>query len=985
MRPQRIELYGFTAFRELQTVELEDFHLFVITGPTGAGKTSLLDAMIFALYGRVPRAGSHSVRELVTHGMAEARVLLEFSLDGQRYRISRRLPRNGSQSATLERQEGEQWRPEVEGGGVTAVNTHVVGLLKLPYDAFTKAVVLPQGEFHRFLKGEPAERRRILTDLLGLKHYLAMGQRARARADELKTRIASTEEILEQQFGDVSEDAVTALEEAVAEAKSRAEELATKLEAATDLENERERLSGNSETLGKLRGDLSELREQLLEAQDRAARQEEQETELSQKHKEAEKAVAACLAAVGEAEDKRRATLERCGDLEALARVEAALEALERCETQLTEEEEALAGVTEEASELRASLKEAIKQARKLGGELEKAATKAQRAQDAKDEAAKIAEGLAQRLARIDEEIEKETQVRKQLEKAERRLAKAESAATPAAERAAKAERDVARLRHDHAAVLLASEAKTGDPCPVCQRPLEEHPAPQPDVTEKLEAAEAQLAELREKHEAARAEFVAAGEGRAACERELKQASATIKQLLGDYAAREQLLAAADAARLAANQAVAAAEEVGETSEAARKAEGEARNEVASLQATLKGLEERSALLRRRITGLASEKKKAVTVAQKHFGTPIPDAARKRLDEQRSEVTAAQEELGDRRDELEGAREALATAQSELQGIQRQLAQLDTDLAVLRTEAEQSRQELGQLVSGLEGLAAPGSLPRRVKSRRKGADHLIKWGDRAKKVIDRAEERLRELIQRCEKGLLTLAREAEGEIEEAALVCARLREVEAEARAQHGERKAEAQSMKRGLKQRDELRAKIAKHAAEAVVLNALAAELRADRFVAFIQQETLDLLSARASDELQRISDKRYSLVSEAGNFAVIDHINADERRSVDTLSGGETFLASLSLALALSQHVGDLAAEGMGAKLEAVFIDEGFGALDDETLEEVIDALERLREGELMVGVITHVPALAQRIREGLRVETAGGKATVRLAEAE
>jgi exonuclease SbcC len=90
---------------------------------------------------------------------------------------------------------------------------------------------------------------------------------------------------------------------------------------------------------------------------------------------------------------------------------------------------------------------------------------------------------------------------------------------------------------------------------------------------------------------------------------------------------------------------------------------------------------------------------------------------------------------------------------------------------------------------------------------------------------------------------------------------------------------------------------------------------------------------------------------------------------------------MASLSLALALSQHVGELATEGMGAKLEAVFIDEGFGALDDETLEEVIDVLERLREGELMVGVITHVKALAERIPDGVRVETADGRAKIEL----
>lgn len=88
---------------------------------------------------------------------------------------------------------------------------------------------------------------------------------------------------------------------------------------------------------------------------------------------------------------------------------------------------------------------------------------------------------------------------------------------------------------------------------------------------------------------------------------------------------------------------------------------------------------------------------------------------------------------------------------------------------------------------------------------------------------------------------------------------------------------------------------------------------------------------------------------------------------------------MASLSLALALSKHVSDLAGEGLGARLEAVFIDEGFGSLDPETLEEVIDALERLREDDLLIGVISHVPALGERIRVGLQVQKDGNRSVV------
>ncbi len=142
--------------------------------------------------------------------------------------------------------------------------------------------------------------------------------------------------------------------------------------------------------------------------------------------------------------------------------------------------------------------------------------------------------------------------------------------------------------------------------------------------------------------------------------------------------------------------------------------------------------------------------------------------------------------------------------------------------------------------------------------------------------------------------------------------------------------------------------------------------------------EESLARLAVQASDELRRISGGRYSLVAQDGGFEVIDHHNADERRSVATLSGGETFLASLSLALALSTGLRDLAGTA-ACRLDAIFIDEGFGALDPESLDVAVDALERLRERERMIGVITHVPALADRIPAGLDVAKNGSSSRI------
>jgi exonuclease SbcC len=137
--------------------------------------------------------------------------------------------------------------------------------------------------------------------------------------------------------------------------------------------------------------------------------------------------------------------------------------------------------------------------------------------------------------------------------------------------------------------------------------------------------------------------------------------------------------------------------------------------------------------------------------------------------------------------------------------------------------------------------------------------------------------------------------------------------------------------------------------------------------------------LVAGANELLGQLSGGGYSLYSdESGSFSIVDHRNADEMRSVATLSGGETFLVSLALALSLAET---LAAKG-GAGLDAIILDEGFGTLDDDSLDTVATVLEELTGRGLMVGVITHVKELAARAAVRYEVSREVGGAAVRLA---
>ena len=138
---------------------------------------------------------------------------------------------------------------------------------------------------------------------------------------------------------------------------------------------------------------------------------------------------------------------------------------------------------------------------------------------------------------------------------------------------------------------------------------------------------------------------------------------------------------------------------------------------------------------------------------------------------------------------------------------------------------------------------------------------------------------------------------------------------------------------------------------------------MSAKRFPQWLADAALDTLVADASASLLQLSGGQFELTHDRGEFFVIDHADADSRRSVKTLSGGETFQASLALALALSEQLATLAAGGR-TTLDSIFLDEGFGTLDPDALEIVAGTLENLAQGNRMVGVVTHVAALAERV---------------------
>jgi DNA repair protein SbcC/Rad50 len=721
VRPLRLKLKGFTAFREEQEVDFSELDLFAIAGPTGAGKSSLLDAMTYALYGRVERVGDR-VGQLISQGLPQMAVELWFSVDGRRYHVTRRTNRAvGKAPATtraiLERLDGEEWVDEA--GLVRDVDARIRQLIGLDYDGFTRAVLLPQGKFDQFLTGDPAMRRRILSDLLGLEMWERMARYANSAASTARKERDTKEEFLRTDFAEVSADRIAEIRKKAKGLRSRERKLVTVQETLREIVRRRD----------EARSKVADVRTCAKEA----------------------RGLGETAAAAGKALKevaKARSTAEKA----------------------VAQAREGVAAAEKEASAVTAALAVAVKKWGAL-------------------RALYDARGKAEQY--VD-------------------------------------------LRDEH------SRLKKGDVCPTCGRILTEAP---------------------------------------------KISSATAKK-------------------------------IGALEDAIRAALGKLpRDPVGALDERIAALES------------------------------LDQAAR------------------DAADELRQAERARDAAQSALEWADR------------RAEREYARLPFAALVSLLPRAAklVPSAKLPRLPSRTPTAEELDELPAFASQLVEVASVTAGALaaaasLDDAEAAYLAEAHEAVGDLVPAARDLDMLaKSVDDAVRATAGDAKAaedRAADIEKRLERRAQLETEIAGLAERERVMRALALDLRQDAIVEYVQAEALSALASEGSKRLSYLSSGRYRLRYRQDEFFVADENNGDEERSVRTLSGGECFLASLALALTLSEQVRVLATTEH-ARLESLFLDEGFGTLDSETLETVISAIERLGVDGRLVGVISHVRELTDQFR--------------------
>lgn len=211
MRPVRLQLKGFTSFKDRADVSFEALDRFAICGPTGAGKSSLLDAMTFALFADAPRKGTGNLANMISLGRKSFSVVLDFAVGERTFRVTRVRRRTGAGSDQLERLLGPNQSEQVA-SGERPVTEKIEQMLGLNYGHFTQAVFLPQGKFSEFLKAKPADRRRLLNELLRLLVYERMQERAGKDRELHADKKAQAERRLKEDFNGVTAEALAELE-----------------------------------------------------------------------------------------------------------------------------------------------------------------------------------------------------------------------------------------------------------------------------------------------------------------------------------------------------------------------------------------------------------------------------------------------------------------------------------------------------------------------------------------------------------------------------------------------------------------------------------------------------------------------------------------------------------------------------------------------------------------------------------------------------
>ena len=986
MRPTELIISAFGPYADEVTLDmasLGDRGLYLITGDTGAGKTTLFDAIAFALYGNAS-GDSRKPRMLRSkYARPDARTYVEmgFSYSGKEYRVRR----NPEYMRTKQRGEGEtREKPDAQlhmpdGRLVTgdkAVTVEVEGLLGLNREQFSQIAMLAQGSFSRLLSGRTEDRGIIFREIFKTKPYQLFQEKLKDRAKGLYGRYADSRKSMEQYAGGViteghSEelklrwkevpqgsleallevlDQLIGADEAQQQGKDRAMALVGDEMAALGME------------LGKMQGDAAVCRD--MAAAEDVLRENMPVLEQAKVRYEREK--------------ERQA--DRDGLIGAVTRMEENLKTYDRFDA------------------LQENLKVCRKETESLEKRLGQAALEERQWKERNDSDEKILESLRQageeyqaaltagerlgeysgRIGLLAEELAQYGQERKKLEAARERY----RAAGEESRRADDAYREMYQRFLDNQAGILASRLTEGQPCPVCGSVT--HPAPARYLEEGNEAAKDKVDRLKaaaeEKDKAAARLSLEAGRLAGSLdtryERMKQQIDAEVATWKEDWQQRIRQ-AEADAGALAAK--------TGDVRQGRRyfleqwelmmgqlkgQLERQAAAQKEKIQEKKKRKEYKEAIEGRRVLGRQSLEAASELKQQAQKMLAESQAKERELESRLKEMEsslpyenrkAAQAELAEKKAFLAGLEKVFKEAEESYNRISRRVSDAQARLEALRGRMAEKDAE-GRESAGEDRDPA------------KGPDTMLPGGMDVRTAMEHLEARMQENRQHQSEARERLT----GLEQEKSRLHHRL-ETNRMARERISEQKASMEEIQKEWTWVKALSDTAAGEVGgkEKITLETYAQMAYFERIIA--RANTRFMVMSGGQYELKRCTEEDNRGKNGLG-LNVIDHYNGTER-SVKTLSGGESFQASLSLALGLSDEIQSAAG---GIRLDTLFVDEGFGSLDEDTLNLAMKSLGDLAEGRRLVGIISHVGELKERIQHQIVVvkdKTGGSRAYIEL----
>lgn len=954
MRPTRLVMSAFGPYAGVCEIDMEQLGeqgLYLITGDTGAGKTTIFDAICFALFGDA--SGSSRETSMFRSKYADADtatfVELEFTHGGKEYYIKRNpeymRPAKRGEGLKKELPNAELRMPD---GSIVSkvkdVNTQVVEILGIGREQFSQIAMLAQGDFLKLLLADTKERQVIFRDLFKTGLYQTLQFRLEEERKKLFGKVADSKKSMEQYVSGLECDEDSVLLADVEKAKA-----------------------------GKLTyGDLIELMDSLIEADKEAAKAMLQQiTVMDKELEEVDKKIGKANDIIKNRQALEAAlieekTLDEATD-KVTERLQNAQEALKQ-KDELLKESTAIEAViasfdkyealAENVSQCSESLADATAQLMQLQKDNSEIAEKKAACKDKLDSLKNAGENKIRLLGKseaIDRKSKDIGDIEKSFAQYDRDKKKLDKLQAIYVANDKDYQEKNAVYEHmnkaylDGQAGILARGLEEGKPCPVCG--ALSHPAPAP-WSESI-PGEAELEEAKTSADDAR-------ELARESSNEAGQMKAVLEKACMDAVSKACMLLESDSDSLDN-----------------KPGEDEIREEIQSqpweeaLDCKDSTGEEALLLVREKIKELKDE------VINEHKSIQAEIAAEDARIKEKNDLESALPDIEKNEQELAKTltetSENIASLKARLEAGKKQLEELKKDLKYeSRSEAELKKKELSKAAKALQKEYDT------AQSEQK--DHIKKVSEVKGRI-----GALQTALQNTEDIDIDAVTQKRSEIDTAR------KEMNGKKSIVEGRIRSNETAKTNIMDRADDMAEYEEKYSWVEALANTASGKITGKEKImleTYIQTTYFDRIISRANLRLMKMSGAQYELkrLSEALNnkgqsgleLGVIDHYNGTER-SVKTLSGGESFMASLSLALGLSDEVQSSAG---GIQVDTMFVDEGFGSLDSDALDKAVGALAGLSEGKRLVGIISHVAELKERIDKQIVIEkgkSGGSKASV------